>query len=221
MTTNFQPFSIVFNSLLKCDIGEVVTLRLAHNLTHRACDFKTEVAIIISRTSPPRHQSVCEVNHNDQPNPYLGAKLTYYIFEGVLVGQAGKRHFHISAHSGGGGGSKVNKPDFGGVFHPYSTGNKTVGEGAAHKHGGAIPPGRYIIHKPAQHPQLKLSAYLEPDKSNDMMNRDRFYIHGRGTHGSDGCIVPSSNFKELMDALAKDGTGILHVEEAMGGSRFA
>lgn len=156
-----------------------------------------------------------------KPNPLLGAKLTYYIFEGVLIGYSGGQNFHIMASSGGGGGSTKHHPDLGGVFHPYSTGIKTAGKAASHKHGGAIPLGKYVIHKPAKQPHLGLAAYLEPDRSNSMMSRGGFYIHGRGQHGSDGCIVPLSDFKELMDALEKDGTGILHVVEAMGGTRFA
>jgi hypothetical protein len=87
--------------------------------------------------------------------------------------------------------------------------------------GGAVPVGKYIIHKPAKHPHLGLAAYLEPDRPNIMMGRGGFYSHRRGPHGSDGSIVPTSNFKELMDALTNDGTGILHVMEAMGGVRFA
>jgi len=153
-------------------------------------------------------------------NPLLGASLTYYIFEGVLVGVAGGEVMHIFALSGGGGGSKRNKPTAA-TNNPYMEGFKTSGKGAQHRHGGPVPPGRYIIHAPENHPHLGRAARLEPDGRNNMMSRDGFYIHGRGPHGSDGCIVPLSDFDVLMSALTRDGNGILYVEEAMGGDRFA
>jgi len=153
--------------------------------------------------------------------PASGANLTYFIFEGVLVGRAGGTQFHLLALSGGGSGSTRNQPDFGGGFYPYQTGRKTTGTGTNHQHGGPIPPGEYIIHSPEQNPHLGLCAYLEPASGNSMMGRDGFYIHGRGPHGSDGCIVPLENFQGLMAALQKDGTGVLFVEEATGGARFA
>lgn len=154
-------------------------------------------------------------------NPLNGSALTYYIFEGILVGRAGGSNFHLLALSGGGGGSKVNAQDFGSGFYPYLTARKTQGTGKNHVHGGPIPPGRYIIHTPAQNPHLGLSAYLEPDNnSKRVMDRDGFYIHGRGPHGSDGCIVPLEGFQGLMDAITKDGGGMLFVLEAIGGDRF-
>lgn len=149
----------------------------------------------------------------------IAANLTYYIFEGTLVGHAGGRGFHLSAMSGGGGGSRVNAPDSN-VNNPYATGVKTV-YGSKHVHGGPLPTGTYTIKKPARHPTLGLSAYLDPDPGNEMMSRSRFYIHGRGRHGSDGCIVPMSSFAELMAALGRSGGGTLLVEETLGGARFA
>jgi hypothetical protein len=55
------------------------------------------------------------------------------------------------------------------------------------------------------------------------MGRDGFFIHGRGPHGSDGCIVPldMTQFIDLMNALTKSNGGTLVVAEAMDGSRFA
>ena len=44
-----------------------------------------------------------------EKNPLLGARLTYYIFEGVLVGTAGGTAIHIFALSGGGGGYNEKK----------------------------------------------------------------------------------------------------------------
>jgi hypothetical protein len=156
---------------------------------------------------------------NGANGPILGASLTYYIFEGVLVGTIGGNYIHEFALSGGGGGSTQNTPS-GSANNPYSEGLKTSGKGLRHQHGGPIPPGRYIIHQPTEHAHLGLSAYLEPAGGN-MMGRDGFFIHGRGSHGSDGCVVPLSNFTSLMAALGREGGGVLFVQEAMGGARFA
>ena len=112
-------------------------------------------------------------------NPLQGASLTYYIWEGVLVGTAGGRLFHLLALSGGGAGSTKKSADFGGGDYVYMTGAKTTGK--KHKHGGPIPVGRYVIHKPEKHPHLGLAAFLEPDKTNRMMGRGGFFIHGRGS----------------------------------------
>ncbi|HEY6331528.1 MAG TPA: hypothetical protein VI756_19540 [Blastocatellia bacterium] len=154
-------------------------------------------------------------------NPANGANLSYFILEGILVGKAGGSRFHLLALSGGGTGSTKNQPNFGGGFYPYLQGQKTTGSGANHQHGGPIPAGEYIIHGPQQNAHLGLSAYLEPAPGNSMLGRDGFYIHGRGPHGSDGCIVPLESFQELMTALQKDGTGTLFVEESTGAARFA
>ncbi len=154
-----------------------------------------------------------------EKDPKSGASLTYYIFEGVLAGVAGGRVFHIFARSGGGGGSTKHDADFDGGYYLLLTGMKTSGKGAKHRHGGPIPVGRYTIHKPAKHPHLGRAAFLEPDTRTPMMGRDGFFIHGRGPHGSDGCIVPSAEFTELLDALEKDGGGILHVYAAGGARR--
>ena len=152
----------------------------------------------------------------------MGAQLTYYLFEGVLVGTADGRPFHILALSGGGGGSTKAAPADS-TNNPYMTGLKTRDSKKSHVHGGAIPPGKYIIAVPAQHPHLGRSAQLTPVGSQPMYGRGGFYIHGRGPHGSDGCIVPlnTQQFAELMQALERVKGGALRVEEAMGGARFA
>lgn len=105
----------------------------------------------------------------------------------------------------------------------YSTGVKTK-EGKVHEHGGPIPTGRYRILPPSRHPHLGLSCRLDPydaEQTRHMAGRDGFYIHGRGPHGSDGCIVPLEDFQALMTALEKDRGGVLFVLETMDGSRFA
>jgi hypothetical protein len=151
----------------------------------------------------------------------MATTLNYYIFEGILVGSANSQSFHLSAASGGGGGSKKKPVDFGGGYYPYLTGQKTTGSGAAHQHGGPIPIGKYSISKPVHHAHLGLSAFLVPAAGNDMLRRGGFFIHGRGSHGSDGCIVPLSSFGTLMDALKADPGGTLIVMQTTGGSAFA
>ncbi|MCP5528181.1 MAG: hypothetical protein H7A47_15420 [Verrucomicrobiales bacterium] len=148
------------------------------------------------------------------------ANLIYYIYEGVLSGNAGGRHFQLFAASGGGGGSTKHEPSTS-ANNPYMTGLRTRGKGARHRHGGPLPLGRYKIHRPAKHPHLGRSAFLEPFQGIPMLGRSGFFIHGRGPHGSDGCIVPLAQFKALMDALESSDGGTLHVLEATGGTRFA
>jgi hypothetical protein len=60
----------------------------------------------------------------------------------------------------------------------------------------------------------------DPDKANHMMDRGGFFIHGRGPHGSDGCIVPlnSAELVDLLRALEKDGGGVLTVLRQMARS---
>jgi hypothetical protein len=152
----------------------------------------------------------------------MAANLTYYIFEGVLTGTANGHMLNITALSGGGGGSKVHGGN-GDTNNPYSQGLKEV-DGKNHVHGGPIPAGRYKVLPPSHHKTLGLSARLDPyddAQAKHMYGRDGFYIHGRGPHGSDGCIVPMEGFAELMAALTKDRGGVLFVAEGMGGIGFA
>jgi hypothetical protein len=151
----------------------------------------------------------------------MESNLTYYIFEGVLTGFANGSLIHISALSGGGGGSTKNRPSES-VNNPYMEGLKTASTRTGHVHGGPLPPGTYAVKHPAVHKHLGLSAELVPKRGN-MMGRGGFFIHGRGPHGSDGCIVPLDHvqFNRLMHALNMSNGGILVVAERMGGERFA
>jgi len=147
------------------------------------------------------------------------AQMTYYIFEGVLVGFVERDLIHISAWSGGAGGSTMHRTDAS-ANNPYMYALKEVDNKATHIHihGGPIPPGTYRIHTPDHHPKLGLSARLEPITPLPN-NRGGFYIHGQGPHGSDGCIVPSSDdFQGLMEKLKVSRGGKLHVCEAMDGA---
>jgi hypothetical protein len=151
------------------------------------------------------------------------AQLTYYLFEGILVGTVGQSRFHIPALSGGGGGSTKSAPADS-TNNPYMTGLKTSDtKRAGHRHGGAIPVGKYTISAPVHNPHLGLAAQLTPSGRQPMYGRGGFYIHGHGPHGSDGCIVPLQvgQFKDLMRALATSNGGQLHVEDSMEGAQFA
>ena len=152
----------------------------------------------------------------------MSAQLTYYVFEGVLVGVLDNHRVHIPALSGGGGGSTKSSPADT-TNNSYMTGLKTADTKGKHIHGGAIPLGKYAIAMPAQHPHLGRSARLAATGGQSMYRRDGFFIHGRGPHGSDGCIVPldAGQFTKLMEALEKSKGGFLWVEESMGGTRFA
>ena len=158
------------------------------------------------------------------------ASLTYYIFDHLLEGQTGGKAFRASAHSGGGGGSKSTSPgwqDDSVRDNPYMTFLKQADQdkGPHAKggpwHGGPIPVGDYTIHTPAIDVHLGLSARLTPAQTNVMFNRGGFFIHGRGPHGSDGCIVPlkPAEFQHFMSALVKDGGGVLAVRETMAGGQ--
>ncbi len=151
----------------------------------------------------------------------METNLTYYIFEGILTGFASNRFVHISALSGGAGGSTRGRTSDA-VNNPYMEGLKTVSTKTSHTHGGPLPPGSYTIKKPAKHKHLGLSAELVP-KRGDMMGRGGFFIHARGPHGSDGCIVPldAGQFRQLMSALTSSNGGNLVVAEKMDGARFA
>ena len=150
------------------------------------------------------------------------AALTYYIREGVLIGVIEGRMFHIEAMSGGAGGSTKHSGTKA-VNNPYMEGLKTSGTASSslHVHGGPLPPGKYIVHTPARHPHLGLSARLEHPRFRPM-GRDGFYIHYRGPHGSDGCIVPldRAKFDGLMIALSKSHGGTLFVQETNDGTRY-
>ena len=151
----------------------------------------------------------------------MQGNLTYYILEGVLTGTVGGKLFHMLAVSGGGAGSTKHRPTAS-ANNPYMEALKTKGSSAGHVHGGPIPPGKYTILKPSHHHHLGLSAKLVHPRFRPM-GRDGFYIHGRGHHGSDGCIVPldAVKFHQLMSALTRSDGGVLFVEETTGGERFA
>jgi hypothetical protein len=152
--------------------------------------------------------------------------LTYDIANERLSGKIGNKEISIWAKSGGGRGSKVHpdgKPGQMGLASWNTQRKQNDGTGIR---GGPLPTGMYIVQKPANHPDLKLSAYLEQtltsllyeDRSAllgvSVTKRDGFYIHGRGPKGSDGCIVPMEMFDELMTLLKANAPLLLKVVNA-------
>src|ERR1051325_6099328 len=149
------------------------------------------------------------------------AQLEYYIMERVLLGNVGGHRIRIFALSGGGGGRLTNLIPTDIVNNPYFEWRETKGKenSPKHVHGGPLPVGWYTVSptsasKKSETAQMGRCAKLTPRKGTLMMTRQGMFIHQRGKHGSDGCIVPVLDrdaFNDLMDALDKDGGGVLYV----------
>jgi hypothetical protein len=139
--------------------------------------------------------------------------LTYDIANERLHGTIGGRKISIWARSGGGRGSTVHPDGTPNQVGIRSWNSQRKQDDSKGIRGGPLPAGFYIVQKPAMHPDLKLSAYLEQTITSllyanpssalgiAVTKRDRLYIHGRGPKGSDGCIVPMEEFKPLMTLL--------------------
>jgi hypothetical protein len=70
---------------------------------------------------------------------------------------------------------------------------------------GPLPPGRYMIGDPRDHPHLgKFAMPLVPDPANDMLGRSGFYIHGASFKNpetsSQGCIIQMRPVREKIHA---------------------
>ena len=144
------------------------------------------------------------------------AVLNFSISKGSVWGSTTPICFHhLPAVSGGGGGStQPNSVDRGVMNNPDETDRVTV-EGRRHVHGGPLPVHDYFIRNPIKHhPKLGYCAQLVPSKEGSMLGRSDFFFHGRGPHGSDGCIVMinPSDLVKLMKALTASNGGILHVK---------
>lgn len=142
-------------------------------------------------------------------------ELNYSISSAILSSLSSTQPFTIVAYSGGRGGSKTP-----GAADPLIMNNPLAmcvkTDHAAGIHGGPLPIGSYTIDPPAHHPHLGYSARLTPIAGTSlfgMCGRDGFYIHGRGPHGSDGCIVPATgaDFQALMQVLTESQGGRLNV----------
>jgi hypothetical protein len=152
--------------------------------------------------------------------------LIYDIANERLYGRIGNQDMALWARSGGGRASKVHPEGKPGQSGLASWDTQRKEDDTRGIRGGPLPTGMYVVQKPAMHPDLKLSAYLEQTLTSmiyanpsapvgiSVTKRDGFYIHGRGPKGSDGCIVPMELFKELMALLTTHAPVLLKVVNA-------
>ena len=152
--------------------------------------------------------------------------LTYDIANERLFGAIGNQNIALWARSGGGRGSKIHPDGESGQLGLALWDTQRQEDGAKRIRGGPLPPGAYVVQKPAIHPTLGLSAYLEQTVTSllyanpssaiglSVTNRDGFYIHGRGPKGSDGCVVPMEKFNQLMALLKAHAPVVLRVVNA-------
>ena len=159
------------------------------------------------------------------------ARLTYYIFEGLLVGIVNGKAVTVAAYSGGRGGSYDEDAPTKDANNPYSYAVKEEDNGGVHTSGGPIPPGAYTVKSPDHDAKLGHCARLDPDEKlpND---RGGMAIHGMGPHGSEGCIViledkenrklkrPHVKLEALLSDINAAGGGRLIVLQAVD-SAFA
>lgn len=113
--------------------------------------------------------------------------MMYLIKERLLFGDVGGEHFSMTAVSGGRAGSKeTNVVDNSVANNPYRTDQKL--NKPREIVGGPLPCGTYSM----EIDTTKMSKWIRlvPHSSNFMGSRGGFAIHGRGSRGSDGCIVP-------------------------------
>ena len=158
---------------------------------------------------------------NRKPVPGT-AQLTYYIFEGLLVGICGSDQLCVTAWSGGGGGAKKLTPQES-ANNPYLYALKAVED--RHKNpivrGGPVPPGSWRVHAPGWHKGFRRPVCVLDPEFNPPNGRGGFLIHSQGEKGSDGCIVlPDAVFDRVMDHLKKSSGGHLQVCQAMQDSAF-
>src|SRR5688572_14935895 len=138
--------------------------------------------------------------------------LVYDVFAQTLSGSVGDQRFQLRAFSGGGRGKSYGldrgETD---LTSWLSTTRTDDGRGVR---GGPIPPGVYECVYISNHQKFHECVFLKPALSARRIytpfanhpiehRRSRFYIHGRGHHGSDGCIVPEdpSERKRLNAAI--------------------
>jgi hypothetical protein len=152
--------------------------------------------------------------------------LTYDVANEWLSGKIGNQEISLRACSGGGRASKVHPGGKPGQLGLASWNTQRKQNDARGIRGGPLPVGMYMVQKPAHHPDLKLSAYLQQTLTSMLYEnpaaptgvavtkRDGFYIHGRGPKGSDGCIVPMEKFDELMTLLRAHAPLLLKVVNA-------
>jgi len=147
------------------------------------------------------------------------AILTYNVPIEMLSGKIGDHSFHIKAYSGGGRGS-VHVMQWDRSLNSRFANTKQKG---SHR-GGTIPSGHYLCHYIAHHPKFHECIWLErctdalainsPFSAHAIPHHrgNDFFIHGRGEHGSDGCIVPENGKLRLaLNQSIKHFSGKVYV----------
>ncbi len=145
--------------------------------------------------------------------------LTYSAPSEILSGKIGDATFHMKAYSGGGRGSTHPK-QWEHSIQSYQATTKKHGS----RRGGTLPPGHYLCHYIANHPKFHECIWLQrtadalqihsPFSAQPIVHHrgDDFFIHGRGEHGSDGCIVPADSHKRLrLNKAIKNFPGRVYV----------
>jgi hypothetical protein len=128
----------------------------------------------------------------------MSRQLTYNIAEARLQGLLAGVQINCAAGSGGRAGSKV---EGAGNWWLQNNAMATAVHSGAHNF-GPLPQGSYYM---CPHENGKTMIRLKPFRSNYMHGRSGFLIHGRGTIGSHGCIVPYhfSDVKSVFQAVNK------------------
>lgn len=117
--------------------------------------------------------------------PVTTPDLIYNIAEQTLSGEIDGVFISARAGSGGRAGSKTpNALNNWLANNPFATRVKKTDRYP----GGPLPMGTYRV---VLHEVRKNWLRLEPLDSTPMFTRDGMAIHGRGSRGSDGCIVPT------------------------------
>ena len=144
--------------------------------------------------------------------------LCYSIAREWLEGNVGNDNFLIRAYSGGGRGRKGSGAEHN--FSSYNVFQKETDDISGHTHGGPLPPGIYICNYVAHHPKFGECIFLEQTITAlfqidarakvHFYDRNGFFIHRRGPHGSDGCIVPENEGERLrLNKAIKNAKGIV------------
>jgi hypothetical protein len=131
--------------------------------------------------------------------PAFPAHFTFDAPSERLTGMIGTDHFHLHAVSGGGRGRTVGVASDTVESHLATT--QLIKHGPRAHRGGTLPPGTYRCQYLANHHHFhecvrlhalpSATAIHSPFATMPIVHgRGGFYIHGRGRHGSDGCIVP-------------------------------
>jgi len=153
------------------------------------------------------------------------ANLFYFVQTENLVyrDDATRKWIYVKAVSGGGRGQRVNN-----IPHPHGVNDSrlftSLSEREKHignHRGGPIPRGTYSVGIPcmnnfgtAAQPHMVMSCVLKPT-GQAMYQRDNFFIHGQGSVGSDGCVVPThGKVHEIFHLVKKHHGAWMIVETA-------